>query len=199
VLTWVHTVAPLLAQAGRRHAQPLGRRWWCDETDTTIRGRQAYRYRAIVADGQVVDVLLRAHRDLASARACFARAIGRRGVTPEAVITDGHQAYRRAITEHAPEAVQSVTGLHRAPGTPTTQPIERSHVPVKDRLRPMRGVHSVATGQRLAEGITLARAARRGDVRAGGEGPPPGEGPHRRARRVVATFAWLARELRAAS
>ena len=60
------------------------------------------------------------------------------------------------------------------------------------------GLQSIATGQRLVEGLTLARAIRRGDVRAGGDGRP-GEGPHRRARRVVATFQRLAGELRRAS
>jgi transposase-like protein len=155
-------------------------------------------YRAIDEDGQVVDVLLREHRDLDSATAFFARAIDRRGVTPTAVITDGHPAYRRAINEHAPEAVHIVTGLHRAPGHPTTQPVERSHVPVKDRLRPMRGLHSIATGQRLAEGLTLARAIRRGDVVMSEEAMPPAS-LHERARRVVATFPQLAGELRLAS
>jgi transposase-like protein len=48
-------------------------------------------------DGQVVDVLLCEHRDLDSARAFFARAVHRRGVIPDEIITDGHQAYRRAI------------------------------------------------------------------------------------------------------
>ena len=92
-----------------------------------------------------MDVLLREHRDLDSARAFFARAVQRRGVTPDAVITDGRQAYRRAIQEHAPRARHVVTGLHRAAGYPTTQPIERSHVPIKNRVRPMRGVQSIAT------------------------------------------------------
>jgi putative transposase len=96
-------------------------------------------YRAIDEDGQVVDVLLREHRDLDSARAFFAQAVQQRGVTRDAVITDGHLAYRRAIQEHAPPARHVVTGLHRAAGYPTTQPIERSHVPIKDRVRPMRG------------------------------------------------------------
>src|SRR5687767_8730562 len=41
-------------------------RWWCDETYLRVRGRWAYLYRAIDEDGQVVDVLLREHRDLDS-------------------------------------------------------------------------------------------------------------------------------------
>jgi transposase, IS6 family len=75
VLTWVHTFGPLLAEAGRRRSRKLGRRWWCDETYIRLRGRWAYLYRAIDEEGQVVDVLLREHRDLDSARAFFARAI----------------------------------------------------------------------------------------------------------------------------
>ncbi len=55
------------------------------------------------------------------------------------------------------------TGLHRARGE-TTKAVERSHVPAKDRLRPMRGLQSIATGQHRP-----AAARRRG----GGQGDPP--------------------------
>jgi IS6 family transposase len=192
VLTWVQTLGPLLATAARRQAKPVGQRWYADATDVRVRGRWAYLYRAIDADGQVVDVLLCEHRDLDSATAFFAQAIGRWGVTPTAVITDGHPAYRRVITDSAPEAVHVVTGLHRADGHPTTQPVERSHVPVKDWLRPMRGLHSIATGQWLVEGVTLTRAIRRGDVAMSEEELPPAS-LHARARQVVATFQQLGR------
>ncbi len=60
------------------------------------------------------------------------------------------------------EAVYIVAGQHRAPGHLTMQPIERAHVPVKDRVRPMRGLQAIATGQQLAEGLTVAQAIRRG-------------------------------------
>jgi transposase-like protein len=199
VLTWVQTFGPLLAEAARRRARRVGRRWWVDETYVRVKGRWAYLYQAIDEAGQVIDVLLREHRDLASAKAFLAQAITRRGVTPTEVITDGHQAYQRAIREAAPKAIHIVTGLHRAPGHPTTQPMERSHVPGKDRLRPMRGLQSIATGQHLVEGLTVAQAIRQGDVTLGGGGWPPGASLHQRARQVVATFQWLGGELRLAS
>ena len=44
-----------------------------------------------------MDVLLREHRGLASARAFFDQAIARRGVRPKVVITDTHASYRRAV------------------------------------------------------------------------------------------------------
>ena len=90
VLHWVQQVAPLLARAGRRAATRPGARWWCDETYVRIAGQWAYLYRAIDEAGQVVDVLLRAHRDLASARAFFLLATYRRRATPNEVITDKH-------------------------------------------------------------------------------------------------------------
>ena len=113
VLTWVHTFGPLLAAVARRRARPLGRRWWCDETYTKIRGRQAYLYRAIDEDGQVVDVLLRGAARPGQ-RAGLLRA-GDRAARGDAGGGDHRRppGYRRAIREHAPEAAHIVTGLHR--------------------------------------------------------------------------------------
>ena len=56
----------------------------------------------------------------------------------------------------------------------TTEPVERSHVPIKDRLRPMRGLQSVPSGQRLLEGIAALQAIRRGVLaaRRGGASAP---------------------------
>jgi transposase-like protein len=196
VLAWAHKFGPLLAAEGRRHARRVGTTWYADETYVQVAGRWAYLYRAIDEYGQVVDVLLREHRDLESARAFFDQAITRRGVRPRVVITDKHAAYRRAVRRRAWRAAHIRTGLHRARGE-TTKPIERSHGPVKDRVRPMRGLQSVATGQRLLEGIELAQAIRHRSIR-----PSPVEhralpspGPHARAREAACTFAWLARRL----
>src|SRR4029450_11656466 len=66
-LAWAHKFGPLLAAEGRRHARPVGRRWDGDETYVGVGGRWAYLYRAVDEAGQVVDVLLREHRGLASA------------------------------------------------------------------------------------------------------------------------------------
>ncbi len=197
VLYWVQKFAPLLARAGRRAAASLGVRWWCDETYVRVGGAWAYLYRAIDERGQVVDVVLRTHRDLASARAFFVLATYRRRSAPEEVITDKHPAYVRAIRDEAPGAVHTQSGLHRASG-PDTKPIERSHVPTKDRLRPMRGLQSIRTGQRAIEGVELARAVQRGHV-ATPDGLSAGDAGHyARARAAATTFLWLADGLRAA-
>ena len=142
---------------------------------------------------QVIDALLREQRDLASARAFFAQAIARRGVRPLLlVVTDKHPAYRRAIRRHARGARHVRTGLHRTRGE-TTKPIERSHVPVKDRLRPMRGLQSVRTGQWVIETVEAMQALRRGIH--------PGEGSttpsaHERARELAERVSQFAAALR---
>ncbi len=146
--------------------------------------------------GQVVDVLLREKRDVESAQAFFEQAIKRRGIVPEKVVTDKHRAYLRAVKQHAPNAKHRRTGLHRQRAL-TTKPIERSHVPVKDRVKPMRSLGSVVTGQRLLEGIELAQAVRRGDICLSNEHEP--SSIYEYVRVEVMTFSWLASGLRTAA
>jgi transposase-like protein len=167
-----------------------------DETSVRVGGRWAYPYRAVDETGHVVDILLREQRDLDSARAFLEQARRRRAARPETVITDNHPAYGRAVCRHVPRATHVRTGVHRARGE-TTKAVERGHAPVKDRLRAVRGLHSVATGQRVLETAGAAPAVRRGDV----HGRPPANTPTRaspgdRARAAALTFLLAARDLR---
>lgn len=196
IAAWVQKFGVLLARAGRRHAKRIGWRWFVDETYVRVRKKWAYLYRAVDEAGQVVDVLLREKRDLKSAEAFFKQAIKRRGVVPDEVVTDKHRAYLQAVRRHAPKAKHRRTGLHRKRAL-TTKPIERSHVPIKGRLRPMRGLGSVKTGQRLLEGVELAQAVQRGDVRLPHQCTP--SSVHECSRLEVATFLWLASGLRTAA
>jgi hypothetical protein len=47
----------------------------------------------------------------------------------------------------------------------TTKPIERSHVPTRDRRRASRGLKTLRTGQRFLEGFECLRALRGGHIR----------------------------------
>jgi transposase-like protein len=139
VLRWVQTFGPLLAAEVRKHRRPLGAKCYVDEV-FFFRGKAKwYLYRAVDEAGQVVDVLLREHRDTKSAKAFFRQALRRRSWRPSQIISDHHQPYIRAVQEVLPEAEHVRTGLHRATGE-TTKPIERSHVPTRDRLRSSRGL-----------------------------------------------------------
>jgi putative transposase len=164
VLRWVQTFGPQLAAEARQHRRPLGRHWYTDEM-FFFRGHDKwYLYRAIDENGQVVDVLLREHRDTPSAEAFFVQALGRSGQVPSAIITDHHQPYVKAIQRTMPIAVHIRTGLHRATGE-TTKLIERSLVSTRDRLRASRGLKTLRTGQRFLEGFECLRALRGGHIR----------------------------------
>lgn len=191
VLRWAHTFGPLLAAEWRRRAPQVGHCWFVDETYVRVRGCWRYLYRALDQHGQVVDVLLREQRDLASAEAFFEQTIRRRGVTPAIVITDKHQPYVRALQQRVPPALHIQTGLHRVHGV-TTKAVERSHVPIKDRLRPMRGLQTIGTGQRLLEGIETAQGIRR----LHSTEPVSCRQSHICARAIVQTFDAIAGSLR---
>ncbi len=71
MLTWTQTFGPQLATPARRHRRRLGRRWYIDEVFLFRGTFKRYLLRAVDEHGQVVDVLLREQRDLASAQAFF--------------------------------------------------------------------------------------------------------------------------------
>ena len=158
VLRWVQAFGPQLAEEARKHRRPLGRTWYTDEM-FFFRGKDKwYLYRAVDEHGQVVDVLLRDHRDTACAEAFFEQALGRSGHAPSMIITDHHEPYVKAIQRTVPTAVHVRSGLHRANGV-TTKPIERSHVPTRDLLRASRRLKTLRTGQRFLEGFVPTCAA----------------------------------------
>jgi IS6 family transposase len=166
VLRWVQAFGPQLAEEARKHRRPLGHTWYTDEM-FFFRGKDKwYLYRAVDEYGQVVDVLLREHRDTASAEAFFAQALGRSRQVPSAVITDHHQPYVKAIQRTLPAAVHIRSGLHRVTGE-TTKAIERSHIPTRDRLRSSRGLKMLGTAQRFLEGFECLRALRGGHIQLG--------------------------------
>src|SRR5215510_4016485 len=164
VLNWVQTFGPQLAAALRKYRQRVGQKWTVDEVFCFRGTQKLYIYRAVDEHGQVIDVLLRDKRDRASAEAFFQQALTRTEVTPSAVITDHHQPYVKAVATVIPLARHVRTGLHRWRGY-TTQPIERSHVPTRDRLRGARSLRTVRTGQRLLEGFEALHALHRGKVK----------------------------------
>jgi putative transposase len=146
-------------------------------------------------------MLLRNKRDRASAEAFFRHARARTAVIPNAVITDYHQPYVKAVATAVPFAHHVGTGLHRRRGY-TTQPVERSHVPIRDRSRGTRGLRTVHTGQKFLESFEAVHALRRGTVKLRTLVPgyrPTRASEHETARAVVAAMKVLGAHLRKAT
>src|SRR5262249_15280405 len=201
VLNWVQTFGPQLAAELRKHRRRVGRKWTVDEV-FCFRGKQKlYLYRAVDEHGQVIDVLLRDKRDRASAEAFFRQALTRAAVTPKTIITDHHQPYVKAVAAVIPFARHVRTGLHRRRGY-TTQPIERSHLPTRDRLRGARGLRTIRTGQRFLEGFEAFHALRRGAVKLRTLVPryrPTRASMHETARTIVEAVGILGTQLKKAA
>jgi transposase-like protein len=85
-------------------------------------------YRAIDQFGQVIDVLVSARRDAATARRFFRRALTMLKVTPGEVVTDAAPIYPAVVEELFPSAWHHVE-QH------ANNPIEADHSQLKHRLR----------------------------------------------------------------
>ena len=85
---WVLTFGPAIARRLRaRRPRPHGR-WHLDEMVVRIDGKQMYLWRAVDAEGEVLDVLLQAKRDTKAARKLMRKLLKRQGMAPEEWVTD---------------------------------------------------------------------------------------------------------------
>lgn len=193
ILRWAQVFGPLLARELRRRRRALSRRWFVDEVFVRIGGRQQYLYRLVDEEGQVVDVLLREQRDTLSAEAFFHQAHERAGCLPDEIVSDYHQPYIKALQRTCPSVRHVRSGFHRARGV-TTKPVERRHIPTRDRLRNTRGLKTTATAQRFLDGFEALYALRHGPVVAAGL--TPSAAPHERVRQVARTFERMGWQLR---
>ena len=99
IMRWIQCYVPEFEKRWNRFARPAGRSWRVDETYVKIRGRWTYLYRAVDKEGNTVDFLLRAKRDVAAAKAFFRRALQRQGQLLHKITLDGYQASHRGAAE----------------------------------------------------------------------------------------------------
>jgi transposase-like protein len=180
IFRWVQRFTPLLADAARFTRHSPGDRWFVDETYVKVNGNWRYVYRAIDQYGQVIDVLVSAHRDAATARRFFERALTTLKVTPGEVVTDAAAIYPAVLEELVPTAWHHVE-QH------ANNPIEADHSQLKHRLRPMRGLRTDRTAQVIIAGHAFMQNLRRGHYELATDVAE--------AQRVTAAIAELARAI----
>jgi transposase-like protein len=180
VYRWVQRFTSLLADAARFSRHAPGDRWFVDETYVKVNGKWRYVYRAIDQHGQVIDVLVSARRDAASARRFFTRALRMLRVVPSEVVTDAAAIYPGVLDELVPSAWHHVEQY-------ANNPIESDHSQLKRRLRPMRGLQTDRTAQVVIAGHAFIQNLRRGHYELGLDAPP--------ATRLAEAFTELARAI----
>ena len=67
--------------------------WYVDETYVKVKGQWKYLYRAVDRHGEVLDVMLSAHRSGKAVKRFFRKAMKRLGVKPKRVYTDKNTAF----------------------------------------------------------------------------------------------------------
>ena len=137
---WEAKLLPIMGDEPRkrRHGWRRGfsARWHVDETYLKVRGSWTYLYRAIDRDGNLIDAMLSAHRDMRAAKALFRSARATIGFRPERVTTDGHGSYPRAIRSVLGKIVRHRTSAY------LNNRLEQDHRGLKGRIRRLRGFKS---------------------------------------------------------
>jgi transposase-like protein len=144
----------------------VGDRWHVDETYVNVAGRWVYLYRAVDEYGQVIDVYASTRRDSEAARRFFDQARISTGVTPVEVITDRAPTYPRVLDEMWPAVWHHVERY-------ANNRVEADHGQLKRRLRPMRGIKTMAGLRVLAAGHAFVQNLRRGHYEIAADVPRP--------------------------
>ncbi len=143
------TVRRWFLKFGHRYARRLRRfrpspddRWHLDEVFVKIRGRQMYLWRAVDAEGEVLDCLVQSKRNKAAALKLMRKLLKKQGVSPTAIVTDKLPSYGAALRE---------LGLSRRheTGWRKNNRAENSHRPVRRRERKMQRFKSAGSAQRF--------------------------------------------------
>ena len=138
---WVNRFGRHFANCIKRDRPDARGKWHLDEVVISMRGRKHWLWRAIDADGDVLDILVQPRRNARAARRFLKGLVSRFGV-PRVIVTDKLRSYIKPIRELAPGAD------HRAHKGLNNR-IEGSHRPTRKREKLMGKFKSPRQAQRF--------------------------------------------------
>ncbi|MGW3658806.1 IS6 family transposase [Streptomyces sp. NPDC005151] len=142
VRRWCAKFGQAYANGLRRRRPRPGNKWHLDEVFVKINGELKYLWRAVDADGNVLDILVQGRRDKAAARRFFRTLLKKTCSVPRVVVTDKLRSYGAAHREVMPSVEhRSHKGLNNR--------AENSHRPTRQRERAMKGFRSVRGAHRF--------------------------------------------------
>ena len=98
---WCRKFGTEYARKLRRRQGRLGDTWYLDELFVTIQGQRRYLWRAIDQDGEVIDILVQAHRDQRAAERFFRKLLKGQEREPRRLVTDKLRSYEAAHRAHS--------------------------------------------------------------------------------------------------
>ncbi|MFH9861334.1 IS6 family transposase [Streptomyces sp. NPDC017202] len=142
VRRWCAKFGQIYANGLRRRRPRPGGKWHLGEVFVRINGELKYLWRAVDADGTVLDILVQNRRDKAAARRFFRRLLKTTRPVPRVIVTDKLRSYRAAHRQVMPSVEhRSHKGLNNR--------AENSHQPTRQREHAMKGFRSVGAAQRF--------------------------------------------------
>jgi putative transposase len=141
VRRWVNHFGPTIgADLRKRHLKPHGT-WHLDEVYLKIGGRM-YLWRAVDAEGEVLDVLVQSKRNKHAALKLMRKLLKKYAFVPERWVTDDLRSY---------SAVVHVLGIEHCHerGRWMNNRAENSHQPTRRRERKMQRFKSVGSAQKF--------------------------------------------------
>lgn len=142
VRRWVRYFGPTIAADLRRRRPKPHSTWHLDEVFIRIDGRLVYLWRAVDAEGEVLDVVVQSKRDKRAALKLLRKLLKKMAFVPDKLVTDDLRSYGAAARE---------LGLSRRHerGRWRNNRAENSHQPTRRRERKMQGFKSAESAQRF--------------------------------------------------
>jgi len=142
VRRWVNHFGPKIAADLRKRRPKPHTIWHLDEVYLKIDGRTVYLWRAVDAEGEVLDVLVQTKRNKRAALKLMQRLLKKYGFVPDKLITDELRSYA-AAAGHLGIAKRHERGRWR------NNRAENSHQSTRRRETKMQGFKSVGSAQRF--------------------------------------------------
>jgi putative transposase len=139
---WINHFGPMIAADLRRRRPKPHTSWHLDEVYLKIDGRMVYLWRAVDAEGEVLDVLVQSKRDQRAAVKLMRRLLKKYGFVPDRLITDDLRSYGAAARDLGIEK-------NHERGRWKNNRAENSHQPTRRRERKMQGFKSRGSAQRF--------------------------------------------------
>ncbi len=165
VFRWVQRYAPEINKRIRQHLKMSGTSYRVDETYIKVGKSCKYLYRAVDKEGNTIEFMLSAKRDVSAAKRFFKklmRADHRR--LPFSISVDKNAAYPEAFTTSQNEKVLP-TDCRLRRVKYLNNVIEQDHRFIKKKVRASQCFKSFHTAERTLEGIEAMHMIRKGQVR----------------------------------
>ncbi len=99
VRRWVNHFGPIIAAKLRQRRPRPHSIWHLDEVYLKIDGRMLYLWRAVDAEGEVLDVLVQSKRNKHAALKLIGKLLRKYAVVPEGMVTDDLRSYGAATVD----------------------------------------------------------------------------------------------------